>query len=427
MCGKKSAFCYHLFLNTQEEFVYTGTSFLHAIGIMTEEIFRQDGYVFEFESIVTGIDGDWVELEGTAFYPGGGGQVHDTGAIGGFPVTEVKYDKENIVHLVPGHKLSVNDKIWCSVNWQRRYDLMQGHTAEHILFNALHRQDPEIEIVKIYIAPDSKYVIINKDMSIDMIGEAVKFANQVIEDNHPVIKSVMSRDDPELERVRIKLDRIEEDEITVVEIGDVDIAACSGIHVMETSEIGAIFVDRKVSAGKDGFAIHFRIGEDAKHASMNLANLCLQTIEILGSKPEDLVKTVQNMKSELESCKKNLKRKMEALLKSETPTMESDGISLYTGIFNTNDKTPLIESAESHKKNGDAVAYLSVDQNISVILGSGSDKVNCKTLMQEIMTEFGGRGGGKLDFSQGGIQDISIANEVMGRIIEKIKDSINKG
>ena len=46
--------------------------------------------------------------------------------------------------------------------------------------------------------------------------------------------------------------------------------------------------------------------------------------------------------------------------------------------------------------------------------------------MQEIMTEFGGRGGGKPDFSQGGIQDISIANEVMSRIIEKIKDSINK-
>lgn len=387
---------------------------------MTEELFRYDGYVFEFEAVVTEVKGDWIQLEGTAFYPGGGGQVHDTGAIGGFPVTEVKYENDNIVHLVPGHKLSVNDKIWCSVNWERRYDLMQGHTAEHILFNALHRQDPEIEIVKIYIAPESKYVIVNKDMSIEAIGKAVAFANQVIEDNHPVIKSTMSRDDPELENVRIKLDRIEEDEITVVEIGDVDIAACSGIHVMETSEIGSIFVDRKVSAGKDGFAIHFRIGEDAKLAAMNLANICLQIIDILGSKPEDIVKTVQNMKNELESCKKNLKQTVSALLKSETPS-DINGISLYTGIFNTGDKTPIIESAETHKKDGAVSAYLCVDQNISVILSSGNEKVDCKTLMQSIMADFGGRGGGKPDFAQGGISDTSIADSVMDKMIEKIR------
>ncbi len=390
---------------------------------MTEEIFRQDGYVFEFESIVTAIDNEWITLEGTAFYPGGGGQVHDTGAIGGFPVTEVKYKGEDIIHKVPEHKLDVGDKIWCSVNWERRYDLMKGHTAEHILFNALHRQDPEINIVKIYIAPDSKYVIVDRDMDLDKIKAAVEFANTVIADNHPVIKSVMSRNDPEIENIRIKLDRIEEDEISVVEIGDVDIAACSGIHVMETSEIGAIFVDRKVSAGKDGFAIHFRIDQDATKASMDLANICLRVIEELGSKPEDVVKTVANMKQELENCKKSLKSMVAESLKNMEPE-NINGTDVYSGVLMTGDKTSAIEVAEKHRKNGAVSAFLCVDQNISVILCSGKESVDCKKIMADVLGEFGGRGGGKPDFAQGGIPDISVASVALSKIMDAIKASL---
>ncbi|MFA6710577.1 MAG: alanine--tRNA ligase-related protein, partial [Candidatus Methanomethylophilaceae archaeon] len=111
---------------------------------MTDEIFRYDSYVFEFEAEVTNVDGDYVTLGGTAFYPGGGGQVCDTGSICGTRVTEVRYAGRDIVHRVPGNKLKAGDKVWCSVDWDRRYDLMRGHTAEHLLFNSLHRQDPDI-------------------------------------------------------------------------------------------------------------------------------------------------------------------------------------------------------------------------------------------------------------------------------------------
>ncbi len=386
---------------------------------MTDEIFRNDGYVFEFEGEVTSVDGEWVELGGTAFYPGGGGQICDTGSMGGIPVTEVTYRGENIFHKVPGHQFVVGDRMWCSVDWDKRYDLMMGHTAEHILFNALHRQDPEINIVKIYIGDDSKYVVVDRDMDLDKIGEAVKFANTVIDDNHPVIKSVMSRDDPELENVRIKLDRIEEDEITVVEIGDVDIAACSGIHVMETSEIGAIFVDRKVSAGKGQFAIHFKIGEEARKASMDLANTCLRIIEDLGSKPEDVVKTVANMKSELEACRKQLKEALTITLKNLSPT-EIGGRKVFASILQTNDKAPAVESAEIHRKNGDVAAFVCKGQNISVILASGDESIDCKTVISDVLSQFGGRGGGKKDFAQGGLAATVDENEVMKALMERL-------
>ena len=386
---------------------------------MTDEIFRNDGYVFEFEGEVMSVDGEWVELGGTAFYPGGGGQVCDTGTMGGIPVTEVTYRGDNIFHKVPGHQFVVGDRMWCSVDWNRRYDLMMGHTAEHILFNALHRQDPDINIVKIYIGPDSKYVVVDRDMDLGKIGEAVKFANVVIDDNHPVIKSVMSRDDPEIENIRIKLDKIEEDEITVVEIGDVDIAACSGIHVMETSEIGAIFVDRKVSAGKGQFAIHFRIGEDARKASMDLANTCLRIIEDLGSKPEDVIKTVANMRAELDMCRKQLKDALVMNLRTLSP-MDVGGKRVFASVLHTNDKGPAVESAESHRKEGDVSAFVCEGQNISVILASGDENIDCKAILTEVLAQFGGRGGGKKDFAQGGLATSVDTNEVLKAILDRI-------
>lgn len=390
---------------------------------MTDELFREDSYVFEFEAEVTAVKGDYVTLGGTAFYPGGGGQVCDTGTICGRPVTEVKYEGNEIVHKVPGHDFKVGDKMWCSVDWERRYDLMKGHTAEHLLFNSLHRQDPEIGIVKIFISPENKYVIVNHDISWEKIGAAVEFANTVISENHSVIKSVMSRDDPDIEKIRVKLDRIEEDEIDVVEIEDVDLAACCGIHVMETEELGAIFVYKKLSAGKEGVEIHFKVGDDALRTSMSLATSCLSIIDELGSKPEDIVKTVGNMKHELESSKKQLKASVSTSLKNIEP-QEFGGVKVYAGTFPTSDRGVLTDAAESYKKNGGVAAFIGVGETLTVMLASGSPKVDCKKIVSETLTEFGGRGGGKPDFSHGGIPDVSVSEKVLSTLLDKVKQSL---
>ena len=390
---------------------------------MTEELFRQDGYVSEFEAQVIEVKGDWVKLDGTAFYPGGGGQVCDTGQIGGVRVTEVKYEGKDIIHKAPGNGFSVGDRIWCSVDWERRYDLMRGHTAEHILFNSLHRQDPDIEIVKIFISPESKYVIVDRDIGLDKIGDAIRFANQVVADNLPVTKTVMSKDDPEIANIRVKLERIEEDEITVVEIGDVDKAACSGVHVMETSEIGAIYVSKKVSAGKGEFAIHFEIGEQAKNDAMDLANKCQQIIEDLGSKPEDIIKTITNMKHELEESRKQLKAAVAASLRTLEPE-KVNGTNVYSAVLMTSDKTPVADICEKRKAEGAVCAFVCKGQTLMVMIASGSKSVDCKKILGDTMAEFGGRGGGKPDFAQGGIGDVDAADRVLASIMERVKEAL---
>lgn len=390
---------------------------------MTDELFKDDAYVSEFEAEITSVDGDYVTLGGTAFYPGGGGQVCDTGIIGGVKVVEVKEANGEIVHKVPGHRFSVGDRIWCSVDWDRRYDLMKGHTAEHLLFNSLHRQDPELNIVKIFISPESKYVIVDRDIGWDKISVAVRFANKVILENHSVRRSVMSKDDPDISKIRVKLDRIEEDEISVVEIEDVDLAACCGIHVMETEEIGAIFVSKKTSAGKDGVEIHFEIGEKAVDESMSLATSCLSIIDGLGSKPSDIERTISNMKHELESCKRMLKESTISMIRTLKP-VNVGGVDVYAGIFHTSDRSVLTDAAERYKEDGTVAAFIGVGDNLTVLLASGDKRVDCKKLISETLSEFGGRGGGKPDFAQGGVADTAMKERILESLMKGIEHSL---
>ncbi len=390
---------------------------------MTDELFKDDAYVSEFEAEITSVDGDYVTLGGTAFYPGGGGQVCDTGIIGGVKVVEVKEANGEIVHKVPGHRFSVGDRIWCSVDWDRRYDLMKGHTAEHLLFNSLHRQDPELNIVKIFISPESKYVIVDRDIGWDKISVAVRFANKVILENHSVRRSVMSKDDPDISKIRVKLDRIEEDEISVVEIEDVDLAACCGIHVMETEEIGAIFVSKKTSAGKDGVEIHFEIGEKAVDESMSLATSCLSIIDGLGSKPSDIERTISNMKHELESCKRMLKESTISIIRTLKP-VNVGGVDVYAGIFHTSDRSVLTDAAERYKEDGAVAAFIGVGDNLTVLLASGDKRVDCKKLISETLSEFGGRGGGKPDFAQGGVADTAMKERILESLMKGIEHSL---
>ena len=390
---------------------------------MTDELFKDDAYVSEFEAAITSVDGDYVTLGGTAFYPGGGGQVCDTGIIGGVKVVEVKEANGEIVHKVPGHRFSVGDRIWCSVDWDRRYDLMKGHTAEHLLFNSLHRQDPELNIVKIFISPESKYVIVDRDIGWDKISVAVRFANKVILENHSVRRSVMSKDDPDISKIRVKLDRIEEDEISVVEIEDVDLAACCGIHVMETEEIGAIFVSKKTSAGKDGVEIHFEIGEKAVDESMSLATSCLSIIDGLGSKPSDIERTISNMKHELESCKRMLKESTISMIRTLKP-VNVGGVDVYAGIFHTSDRSVLTDAAERYKEDGAVAAFIGVGDNLTVLLASGDKRVDCKKLISETLSEFGGRGGGKPDFAQGGVADTAMKERILESLMKGIEHSL---
>ena len=83
-----------------------------------------------------------------------------------------------------------------------------------------------------------------------------------------------------------------------------------------------------------------------------------------------------------------------------------------------------MDAAENYKKKDGVIAFIGVGDNLAVIVGSGNAKVNCKDVLSGTLNEFNGRGGGKPDFAQGGVQDVSKADEVLASLVSKIEASL---
>ena len=82
--------------------------------------------------------GSWdTILNQTAFYPEGGGQPYDTGILGGAHVTAVHDLKREIGHYTAA-PLAVGETGTGEINWDRRFQNMQGHSAEHLVCGLNH-------------------------------------------------------------------------------------------------------------------------------------------------------------------------------------------------------------------------------------------------------------------------------------------------
>ena len=106
-----------------------------------ERIYQDDPMCAALETEVIGTgqgeDGPWVRLARTPFYPEGGGQPADHGTIGPARVLDVQKDGDRVLHFVDRE---VSGAVEARIDWERRWDFMQQHTAQHLLTATLHNR-----------------------------------------------------------------------------------------------------------------------------------------------------------------------------------------------------------------------------------------------------------------------------------------------
>src|SRR3989338_7763189 len=93
---------------------------------MQNALYMTDSYLKEFEATVESVKDDkFVVLSQTAFYPKGGGQEHDTGALlcngEEYPVVFAGKFDGKISHEVSKPGLKAGDKVIGKIDWDRRY------------------------------------------------------------------------------------------------------------------------------------------------------------------------------------------------------------------------------------------------------------------------------------------------------------------
>jgi alanyl-tRNA synthetase len=395
---------------------------------MTRLLYESDPYLARFDAVVEKIDGDWVALDRTAFFPGGGGQDMDAGWIEDLEVVEVK-EKVDVWHRVPDHAFSVGQRVEAEIDWERRHDLMRGHTGEHLLFSALSKINPELELVKIAITPQKKSFIVRGEMSWALLARAQAEANAAIASQLPVSEVWISKDSPVVKEIRIKVERIHGDKIRIINIGEIDKAACAGVHIQNTRELRVLLVTKMSSARSAGdHEIEFQTGRDAIDSALKLSTISLQASESVGANPEDLVKALDNLQSELESKKQALKRYSKETLSSLEPE-KYEGVRIYSGSYQGIDKKALVDCANQFASDDRSICIMSSsDDKLMLIIASSKDlTIDCREVLLETLESFNGKGGGGKNFASGGANSPEEGANAVRKATTIVKKAIDTG
>jgi len=226
---------------------------------MTEELAPRDAYLRECSAVVIAVTGAGVVLDRTVFYPRGGGQPGDTGALawdgGAAAVLDTVREHGEVVHVVAaGAAPPAGTVVRAAVDWERRHLLMRTHTALHVL-SALVWREYGAKVTGGNMEPGQARMDFELEaMSVEFGREVEERLNAMISAPHPVSVLFLPRDealaDPDLIRTRVSLIPEHVDPIRVVDIAGLDRQADGGTHVADTTEVGRVRVVKTESKGK---------------------------------------------------------------------------------------------------------------------------------------------------------------------------------
>ncbi|WP_338600837.1 alanyl-tRNA editing protein AlaXM [Sulfolobus tengchongensis] len=232
---------------------------------MTEELYLNDSYIKEFEGKVIKIENNFVILDKTAFYPGGGGLENDIGFLINengekINVTEVKRENGEILHKIDSSSLKVGDKVKGIINWDRRYRMMRLHTASHIIAALAYTKFGAL-ITGGHISPDQAKDDFNVENK-DVLNELINEANEIVKKGIDVKVYFLPREEALMIPAIVKLAGRNPPQIPIwriVEIPGIDIQADGGPHVKNTKEIGEIVLLKVENKGKGRKRVYYTV------------------------------------------------------------------------------------------------------------------------------------------------------------------------
>ena len=235
----------------------------------TRKLYYEDSHLQTFNARVLAcgqVKKGWeVILSATAFYPEGGGQASDLGALGAAKVLDVREKGEEVVHLCDT-PLEVGADVEGSIDYSRRFHLMQQHSGEHIVSGIINR----------------RYGYHNVGFHMGAEGMVIDFDGVIPGDDLPDIELEANRavwanlsircwypGPEELQGVPYRTKKALPWPVRIVEIPGIDACACCGTHVKATGEIGLIKLFSAMGC-RGGTRIEMACGDQA-YEMMNLA------------------------------------------------------------------------------------------------------------------------------------------------------------
>ncbi len=206
----------------------------------TRKLYYEDCHLQTFIATVQSCEqtnkGYHITLDATAFYPEGGGQACDFGTLEDVNVLDVREQGGEVIHLCD-KPLAVGQQVCGKIHWQRRFDLMQQHTGEHILSGLIHSKYG-YHNVGFHMGKEAVEVDFDGPIPGEGLAELERLANEAIWADIPVKCWIPAPG--ELGGVAYRSKKALEWPVRIVQVPGYDSCACCGVHAARTGEVGLI-------------------------------------------------------------------------------------------------------------------------------------------------------------------------------------------
>ncbi len=373
----------------------------------TEVLYYLDPYTVAFEAHVVFAKGPFVVLDRTYFYPTGGGQVTDRGHLNDLEVVDVERRGAWVLHrLERDAPWSAGERVHGRIDAPRRTQLMQHHTATHLLNGALREiVGPHVWQAGAYKGPESARIDIThyRPLSKQELHRVERRVNQIVREDRPVKSYFEARSEAE-RRFGFTLYQggaVPGKELRVVEVEGFDVEACGGTHCTHTSEVGAIALlgtDRI----QDGVVrLTFASGERALDLREEHEEILSDAARRLGVPVEKLPDGIDRLLGEIEENRRSARERLredlgataQRLLAENSETVGTVSVVAATVAL---DRAGLMELSRLLTRGADRVAILASEHEGrgTLFVGSTATRVPANALVEAARPAFGGKGGG---------------------------------
>ena len=400
---------------------------------MAELLYYHDAYQFLFQAkVVKRIEADGktgVILDQTCFYPEGGGQPSDQGELNDVKVTDVRKINGEIIHFMSDPLPS--DVVQGKVDREWRLDYMQQHTGQHILSQSLLRVG-KCHTVSVHFG--DSYTAIETDsenISDETLKDVEKCANEIINKNVPV--NLLWVDPDEVGQFHIRRPPPDVSKVRIVQIADFDAAACGGLHVSRTGEVGLIKITGQEKI-RGHTRIHAKIGERAFEDYGKKTELLRELGTLLTCGEHLLVKRIHDLNEQMKHAQREITKLQSERLLGIAEQALSQAVQINRILFihqfleNVDHKALKIFMDSILKESGRLVAVFGINEGrFNWMLGhSLVSKLNLHDLINDLLPLIDAKGGGSPSLVQGaGKKSAGIANFIdqLKHKLERIKIS----
>ena len=418
----------------------------------TRPLYYEDSYKTSFKAkVLATLEGGYLVLDQTLFYPESGGQVADVGTLSyngkQVNVTDVQKIGNVIVHRVDGETPTSGKEMEGRIDQERRASLMRHHTATHILIGAARRvlgehawqagARKDVDKSRLDI---SHYERLTEDQTRTLED----LACNVITKNILVETSWMPREKAEA-TYGFRLYQggvVPGREIRVVKIDDWDVEACGGTHCTRTGEVGFLKILR-VERPQDGVErLVFATGPRALKYVQENEILLKKTARALDVPVEDLDKAAEDLMNEKRRMNRELDVYRSQGASDEAKELYSDKelskpigrLKLIIQRRKPEEEdyvTTLSGRITEEYPTGVFVAALPRENSVRFIVSSGAQAIeegaDAGQIAGYLAKIVDGGGGGKPYFGQGGGASVEKTDEALNSVEKFIRELHKNG